>query len=199
MAASPAMAEADFSFVDEMEALLPELRAFARSLCRRADLADDLVQSACLKAWASADTFDPKLPMRNWIMRILRNEYLQHVRKNGRLVDADPDDLANTLVAPDTLSPITDLQRVLRAVYALPLKQRDAIILVHAAGLTYEEAGDVLACSPGTVRSRVSRGKDTVRVDLDTCRLPPPQRGSSSQLSVHQLVESVQALLDTSR
>lgn len=157
---------ASWSFVDNLEALLPQMRAFARSLCHNPTLADDIVQSACLKAWAAADTFDRNAAMRPWIFRIVRNEYLQHCRRAWRNVDVESEFLEETLVDHSSAELISDASRAIRSIYALPVKQRDAVILVLAAGLTYDEAGEVLGCSAGTVKSRVNRARALLMGDL---------------------------------
>ena len=148
-----------WSFVDELEALLPQMRAFARSLCNDATLADDIVQSACLKAWSAADTFDRTAQMRPWILRIVRNEFLQHCRRAWRNVDVESEFLEETLVDYTSAELQSEASHAIQAIYALPLKQRDAVILVLAAGLTYEEAGAIMNCSPGTIKSRVNRAR----------------------------------------
>ena len=155
-----------WSFVEELEALLPQMRAFARSLCHDATLADDMVQSACLKAWAAADSFDHNAKMRPWILRIVRNEYLQYRRRSWRTVDVENDYLEDALVDPCLAETLSDTSRAIQAIYALPIKQRDAVILVLAAGLTYEEAGEVMNCSPGTIKSRVNRARSVLVGEL---------------------------------
>ncbi|MEL7128405.1 MAG: sigma factor, partial [Pseudomonadota bacterium] len=97
-----------WSFVDELEALIPDLRAFARSLCRDHALADDLAQSACLKAWTAVDTFECGAPMKPWLFRILRNEYLQHARRAWRTSPVESEVLEETLHAPQGLDVAMD-------------------------------------------------------------------------------------------
>ena len=155
-----------WSFVEELESLLPQMRAFARSLCHNVTLADDIVQTACLKAWAAADSFDRNAQMRPWILRIVRNEYLQHCRRAWRHVDVDAAYLEERLVDHGSAEMQSDAGRAINAIYALPIKQRDAIILVLAAGLTYDEAGEVMNCSPGTVKSRVNRARAILMREL---------------------------------
>ena len=157
---------ADWSFVDALEALIPDVRAFAYSLCQDRSLADDLAQTACLKAWTAAHRFRPGAPMKPWLFRILRNEYLQHVRRDWRLQTAEPAVLEESIATGDPLGAIAELSQVAAAVYALPDQQRDALILVLAAGLSYEEAAEVLSCAPGTVKSRVSRARANVLRDV---------------------------------
>ena len=154
--------ENDWSFVDELERLIPELRAFARGLCRERELADDLVQDTCLKAWQAIESFEPGAPLRPWLFRILRNEYYQYTRRAWRSTPLDQEFAENTLTMPAGLDAKIDF-RVLQAVMStLPDVQREALILVVAAGYTYEEAGEICNCSPGTIKSRVSRAREAV-------------------------------------
>lgn len=155
------------SFVDGLEALLPQMRAYARSLCRDPILADDIVQNACLKAWSACDTFETGRAMRPWVFRIVRNEYLQHCRRSWRNVYVENDMLAETMVDQSCSAELrSDANRALEAIYALPAKQRDAAILVLGAGFSYDEAAAVLECAPGTIKSRVSRARAALVVDL---------------------------------
>lgn len=152
----------EWSFVDELERLIPELRAFARSLCRERELADDLVQDACLKAWQAIDSFEPGAPMRPWLFRILRNEFYQYSRRSWRSAPLEQEVAENTLVAPADLDAKIDFKVLQAAMSDLPDVQREALILVVAAGYTYEEAGEICNCSPGTIKSRVSRAREAV-------------------------------------
>ncbi|MEZ6000433.1 sigma-70 family RNA polymerase sigma factor [Hyphomonas sp.] len=152
----------EWSFVDELERLIPELRAFARSLCRERELADDLVQDTCLKAWQAIDSFEPGAPMRPWLFRILRNEFYQYARRSWRSAPLEQEVAENTLVAPADLDARIDFKVLQAAISNLPDVQREALILVVAAGYTYEEAGEICNCSPGTIKSRVSRAREAV-------------------------------------
>lgn len=166
--AASELAEKDF--IAALEALLPSLRAFARSLCHNAELADDLVQDTCVKALAAKDRFIPGAPMKPWLFRILRNEHSQHARRAWRSVAIDPDDAAQALVSPDSLHWQVDLQIMQEALGLLPEKQRSAVVAVLAAGFSYQEAGERLGCSEGTVKSRVSRGREALVAILNDPR-----------------------------
>lgn len=157
-------------FVDQLEALVPELIAFCRRLCRDSVLADDIAQSACLKAWSASESFKQGSPMRPWLFRIARNEFYQHCRKSNRVDLVESDVIESALTEADNQGEVSDAGKATAAIYALPVKQRDAFILVVAAGMTYDEAGEVLGCSAGTVKSRVSRARAAVMTDLDTGR-----------------------------
>lgn len=150
------------SFVDQLEAMVPQMRVFARKLCRNDDLADDIVQEACLKAWAARDRFITGAPMRPWLFRIIRNAHIQHWRKAWRCASLHPSDAEAWLVAPDNPEWSSDFHAMQQALQHLPCTQREAIVAVLAIGFSYEEAGQLLGCSEGTIKSRVSRGREAL-------------------------------------
>lgn len=138
---------------------LPALRAFARSLARDHALADDLTQEALTKAWAARDSYQPGTNLRAWLFTILRNAYYSSLRKHRREVeDADGALSARLAVAPsqDHSMAMVDFREALAL---LPPDQREAIVLIGAVGLSYEEAADIAGCAVGTVKSRVNRAR----------------------------------------
>ena len=148
-------------FSDRLEQLLPDLRAYARMLSGDVTRADDIVQNACLKAWKNRSDFDEaKGALKGWLFRIVRNEFYQQIRAD-RVRAADSIDSAeNELIADSGHEPRHNLSRMLSAVDSLKSAQREAFLLVAAAGFTYDEAALVLGCSAGTVKSRVSRARE---------------------------------------
>ena len=132
-------------------------------------IADDLVQDTCLKAWTSRDMFDETQSMRPWLFRILRNEFYMQKRRDWRVVNLEPDVIATALIAEAHQETAKDFARMEGIISQLPDGQRDALILILAAGMTYEEAGDVCGCSAGTIKSRVSRARETVRERFVSC------------------------------
>ena len=148
-------------FSDDLERFLPDLRAYARMLCGDVVRADDIVQNACLKAWENRASFDPeKGALRGWLFRIVRNEFYQFKRASYVRKRDEEKPLETLLVTDCGLEPRTDLTRMMSAIQALKTAQRDAFLLVAAAGFTYPEAAEVLGCSEGTVKSRVSRARE---------------------------------------
>ena len=138
---------------------LPALRAFARSLTRNRTEADDLVQETLLKALSNIDKFDPGTNLRAWLFTILRNTYYTDVRKRRR----ENDGLSvlsqqDTNVGPSQEWSMT-LKSLKEALEHLPDDQREALVLVGAAGLSYEEAAEVCGCALGTIKSRVNRAR----------------------------------------
>ena len=88
------------AFKRELEGVVPHLRAFARGLCGRPDMADDLVQETLLKAWAAQDRFEPGTSMRAWTFVILRNAYLTDMRRNRFRGEYDETAAERILTAP---------------------------------------------------------------------------------------------------
>jgi RNA polymerase sigma-70 factor, ECF subfamily len=157
----------DTAFKSELTSLIPHLRAFARSLCGNPSIADDLAQEAMLKAWKSRESFEPGTNMKAWAFTILRNLYYSEKRRSWRGQHLDPEIAEATLVANDNPSAHLDLLALRNALNHLPDDQREALVLVGAGGLSYEEAAEICNCAVGTVKSRVSRARKAVAVILD--------------------------------
>lgn len=154
--------EAELTIADAIETLLPELRAYAKRLCKDDTLADDLVQDTCMKAWSARQTFRSGSEARPWLFRILRNEYYQITRRSWRSVTYDQEKAEQTLVASTDLESASDLRVMKSMLEQLPTNQYEAMLLVVAGGFTYDEVGAILGCSAGTVKSRVSRGREAL-------------------------------------
>jgi RNA polymerase sigma-70 factor (ECF subfamily) len=147
------------SFRNELLAEMANLRAFAISLIGSVSLADDLVQEALLRAWSKSDHFQPGTSMRAWLFTILRNLYYSDHRKRAREVqDSDGAYALRVVVQGDQESHI-DLEDFRGALSRLPIEQREALILVGANGLTYEEAATICEVEIGTIKSRLSRAR----------------------------------------
>jgi len=139
--------------------LIPNLRAFAVSLCGDIERADDLVQETLLKAWNHLDSFQEGTNLRAWLFTILRNTYFAECRRRRREVeDHDGTKAAELAVHPAQQGHI-DMQDFRRALNVLPPDQREALVLVGAAGFSYEEAASISGCAVGTIKSRVNRAR----------------------------------------
>lgn len=165
----------DAAFKRELTGLIPHLRAFARSLCGDAIMADDLAQDAMLKAWHARESFQAGTNMKAWAFTILRNVFYSEKRRSWRRESLDPEVAEATLVSPSNPGDGLDLLALRNALNMLPEDQREALILVGAGGLAYEEAAEVCGCAVGTIKSRVSRARKAV-IDL----LESNQSGFSS-------------------
>lgn len=157
---------------DEMIRLLPRLRAYARSLTRSADTADDLVQQCCEKALGRIAAFQPGTRLDVWLFRILRNSWIDSLRARRTTVTLD--DLAADgveLMGEDgrrTVEARLQLSAVERAMAALPQDQHDVLSAVCVAGLGYSEAAELLGIPQGTVMSRLSRARQALHQALNT-------------------------------
>jgi len=160
------------AFKGELTAVVPHLRAFARGLCGRPDMADDLVQETLLKAWAARHRFEPGTSMRAWTFVILRNAYLTEMRRNRFRGEYDELVAERTLVAPPGQEGPVHLADMHRALLTLPPERREALLLVGAGGFSYEEAAQICGCAVGTIKSRVGRARATLNRMLEDGGLP---------------------------
>jgi RNA polymerase sigma-70 factor (ECF subfamily) len=144
---------------DEILATLPSLRAFALSLVHDRNRADDLVQDTILRAWRAIDRFERGTNLHAWLFTILRNLYHSEHRKQVREVD-DPDGTyaATLKTAPDQQSHL-DFEDMRSALAKLPPDQREALLLVAAEGMSYEDAAAICGTAVGTIKSRVNRAR----------------------------------------
>lgn len=172
MAAAEGTAAQKADFKRELAAVVPHLRAFARGLCGRADMADDLVQEALLKAWAAQDRFEPGTSMRAWTFVILRNAYLTDMRRNRFRGDYDEGVAERVLTAPAGQEDPIHLADLHRALLTLPPERREALLLVGAGGFSYEEAAEICGCAVGTIKSRVGRARATLNQMLSEGSVP---------------------------
>lgn len=153
--------------------MLPHLRAFGRSLTGNADMADDLVQETMLKAWKARASYIPGgSSMKSWAFVILRNCFLSQMRRKKFTADYDELAAERLLVAPDDQTDSLHLADVQRALMMLPVDQREALILIGAGQLSYEEGAEICGCAVGTMKSRVSRGRAALQEILDGGEMP---------------------------
>ena len=152
---------------DELVARIPQLRAFARTLCGEAAAADDLAQDAMLKAWDARESFELGTNMKAWTFMILRNQFYSERRRSWRQSQLDQEVAERTLVAVDDPEAPVALDELRQGLAMLPAEQREALILVGAGGFAYEEAAAICECAVGTVKSRVSRARKALQDILE--------------------------------
>ncbi|MFZ4164317.1 sigma-70 family RNA polymerase sigma factor [Brevundimonas sp. NPDC058933] len=146
---------------------LPSLRAFAFTLSRNSADADDLVQETLTKAWAHRARFEPGSNLRAWLFTILRNSWYTGAAKRRREVADEEGRYAAGLTAEPNQEWTAELTSLRAALNALPPEHREAIVMVGAAGLSYQEAADISGCAVGTIKSRVNRARHRLAVLLD--------------------------------
>jgi RNA polymerase sigma factor (sigma-70 family) len=147
-----------------IEAEIPRLRRYARALARDMAAADDLVQDCLTRALGKLHLWQEGTDLRAWLFTILHNQYVNQVRRAVRegtavgISETEP-----MLTRAPVQGKRLELRDLERAIANLPEEQRAVILLVGLEGMRYEEVAEVLGVPVGTIRSRLSRGRDALR------------------------------------
>jgi RNA polymerase sigma-70 factor (ECF subfamily) len=147
-----------------IEAQIPHLRRYARALTRDVTAADDLVQECLVRALARLHLWQAGTNLRAWLFTILHNQNVNQIRRTVRagttveLSDAEP-----RLHRRASQNEGLELRDLDRALGRLPEEQRAVILMIGLEGMPYGEVAEVLGIPVGTVRSRLSRGRDALR------------------------------------
>ncbi len=153
--------------LDGIEAEIPRLRRFAMVLVRERDRADDLVQECLARALARIDTWTPGTNLRAWLFTILRNVHLNDVRREGRapfvLNVNETGSQGSTAASQEADVSLNELGRIFGD---LSPEHRQILILIAVEGFAYEEAAQICEVPVGTVRSRLSRARESLRKAL---------------------------------
>ena len=148
----------------EIEAEIPRLRRYARALTHDAVAADDLVQDCLARALGKLHLWQEGTDLRAWLFTILHHQYVNYIRRVARegaavrLTEREP-----LLARAPQQGKRLELRDLERAFAKLPGTQRSAILLVALEGMRYDEVAAVLGVPVGTIRSRLSRGREALR------------------------------------
>ena len=153
-------------FCSRLVDILPDLRAFARVLCRENDRADDLVQDAVVRAIAAINQFQPGSNFKAWMFTILRNLHISSFRERRFLFESLEEVDRVLLQAPGQEHAMA-MRTLDAAVQRLAPARREALILVVAHGLSYEEVAAICGCAVGTIKSRVARAREELHAAVD--------------------------------
>lgn len=175
-------------FAAGVERNMDSLYAVALRLTRNSADAEDLVAESVLRAWAAVHTLEDRTHLRAWLLRILRNGFVSSLRRRSArpaessydqlFTDEGPADLASLLVAESDAfldwwaNPERRVhneilgEQIAAAIDGLPEAFRTTILLVNVDGLSYDEAAAALGVPPGTVRSRMKRGRTLLQKSL---------------------------------
>jgi RNA polymerase sigma-70 factor (ECF subfamily) len=160
---------ASVRFGDQLIAVLPRLRRFARGLTGSAVEADDLVQAACERALARQHQFQEGTRFDSWMFRIVQTIWIDQIR--SRDVRKEDGHVAEERLGSDEpvrrVEARLALAEVRRAVDRLPPDQRAALLLVTVDGLSYKEAADVVGVPVGTIMSRLARARIALQQQLE--------------------------------
>ena len=167
-----ANAPASDQFADQLIAVLPRLRRFARGLSGSVADADDLVQAACERALARRHQFQEGTRFDSWMFRIVQTIWIDQVR--ARDVRKENGDVAEERLGSDEpvrrVEARLALDEVRLAIHRLSPDQRTALLLVTVEGLSYKEAAEVMQVPVGTIMSRLARARLALQLQLDAPR-----------------------------
>ncbi|HJU15056.1 MAG TPA: sigma-70 family RNA polymerase sigma factor [Stellaceae bacterium] len=151
-------------FARLLEAEIPRLRRYARALTRDVVRADDLVQNCLARAITKKHLWQAGTDLRAWLFTILHNQHVNDVRRLVREgVSVSVEDVTSVLTVESNPNASLQLRDLERAIAALPEEQRQVILLVGLEEMRYEDVAQILGIPIGTVRSRLSRGRETLR------------------------------------
>jgi len=148
-------------FHEQLKAILPRLRIYALSLTRDRDAADDLVHDTVIKALTGRHSFQPGTNLAAWLFRIQRNEFISGLRRQRPTVPVDTT-IAESLSHPAHQDSGLVMREFVSAFAKLAPTQREALLLAVLEGLPYEVIAAHTGVSVGTVKSRISRARDTL-------------------------------------
>jgi RNA polymerase sigma-70 factor (ECF subfamily) len=151
-----------------IEQQIPRLRRYARALTRNRERADDLVQDTLGRALVKEQFWQPGTNLRAWLFTIMHNQNVNNIRRDIReSAGLDIEQISAKLAATTDPTATRKMFELERALAQLPLEQQQVILLVGLEGMSYEDTAGILAIPVGTVRSRLSRGRDVLRKLLD--------------------------------
>jgi RNA polymerase sigma-70 factor (ECF subfamily) len=156
-----------------VEQEIPRLRRYARALTRGSDRGDDLVQDTLLRALTKLHLWQPGTDIRAWLFTIMHHQYVNRVRREMREAGTvDVEHISSTLVATTDPTARRQLVELDRALAQLSAEQREVLLLVGLEGMDYENVAEILGVPIGTVRSRLSRGRERLRELIGRDRRP---------------------------
>jgi RNA polymerase sigma-70 factor (ECF subfamily) len=148
---------------EQIVALLPRLRRFARNLARNPHDADDVVQIAVERALLRLDQWRSDARLDSWLFKILRNAWIDEVRSRGRQAKIFMPEAQGENVGEASMEREIDRWSAETALMRLPEDQRLAVSLVLIEGLSYKDAAEVLEVPIGTLTSRLARGREALQ------------------------------------
>jgi RNA polymerase sigma-70 factor (ECF subfamily) len=169
------------SFLKLLEQQIPRLRRYAFALHRsNRSQADDLVQDTLVRAIAKQDRWQPGTNLRGWLFTLMHHQYVNDIRRSVARggISYDVEGLQDNLASVNDASASLQLRDLERAMAKLPVENRQVILLVGLEGMSYGEVAEVLSIPVGTVRSRISRGRVTLRRLMDMAEKTTPARNA---------------------
>ncbi|MBS9719310.1 sigma-70 family RNA polymerase sigma factor [Tianweitania sp. BSSL-BM11] len=170
-----------------MVALIPALRAFARTFCADPFDADDLVQETLMKGIANIRQYQPGTRLKSWLFTIMRNTFYTRAKLRKREAPGGADCVSLLPTAEATQEWTIRGTEIEVAINRLPEQQREVLILIGVLGVSYEESARICDCAIGTIKSRLNRARATL---LDLLGETSPQSAIEAQAPMAQPVSA---------
>jgi RNA polymerase sigma factor (sigma-70 family) len=148
-------------------ACIPRLRRYARALAGNAAAADDLVQDTLERGWSRLSSWRRGSDMRAWLFGIMHNLYIDQLRRAPPVSEALDEEHFDALSGAASQGERLELRDLESALRLLPAEQREVLLLVGLEDMRYEEVSATLGIPLGTVMSRLSRGRERLRILMD--------------------------------
>ncbi len=192
------MSEVVSDYRQELTALIPQLRGFARSLTGGdRELADDLVQDSLVKSMQAEAQFAPGTNLRAWLFTILRNTFLSHVGRKRFKVEVHDDDLERLAWTAAPQEGRLEALAFRRAFRQLSAAHREVLVLSILQGHSYEAIAAMCGCEIGTVKSRVNRARAQLKTMLMDGELPVNPRPNARASELAPMPKSAGAAVAT--
>ncbi|WP_419904007.1 RNA polymerase sigma factor [Kiloniella sp.] len=175
-------------FLNQLTQSIPALRRYAYALVRDSSTADDLVQDCLERGLNKRAQWQGEGNLKSWLYRILSNTHLNHYRSNKRNPLTQSSEITENLaMSPQLQNPANQLDRIYltdldKAIAELPEEQKQVLLLITLEGLSYKEVAQIIQIPPGTVMSRLSRARETLRKRMDSSNTTADPSSSTSHI-----------------
>jgi len=147
---------------------IPKLRRYSRALTGDKNSADDLVQDTLARALSRLELWSSGTDLRAWLFTIMHNVFINNIKQHNRMnASISIEEVSDTLSHSESQSTTIELSDCLQALGSLPYQQREVVLLVALEGMRYTEVAEVLGIPVGTVMSRLSRGRNAIRLAME--------------------------------
>lgn len=151
----------------QIEAQIPDLKRYARSLARSEADANDLVQDCAERALLKWHLYKPGTNLRSWLFTMMRNVFISQKRREAvshRYMSQAVHD-ENTVARPSQMHSVY-LKETVKAMGALSEQERSAVQMLGIDEMSHHDAAAVNSLPVGTMKSRLSRGRANLRTVL---------------------------------
>jgi RNA polymerase sigma-70 factor (ECF subfamily) len=152
---------------DQLVAMIPALRAFARKFYREREDVEDLVQETLVKAIANRSKYVPYAPLKSWLFTIMRNTFCTRIRIQTREAPGLNDCISQGMVVKPSQQYALEAHEVQLALETLSDKYQQVLALVVFEGKSYQRTAELCDCSVGTVKSRLHRARHQLHMIVD--------------------------------